>query len=66
MCDADADQPSFAAPGHADSGHSAVTVGEQPAPAVQQFGAGFGQLDFAPGPGEQPHPQLAFEPCDGL
>ena len=39
-------------PGHADSFHSVVKVGEQPTAVVQKFGAGFGELDTAPCPGE--------------
>jgi len=64
--DADPDQPGLAAPGHADPGHGALQVGEQPAPQTLQFRAGFGELDVAPGPPEQPHLQEAFEPRDRL
>jgi hypothetical protein len=64
--DADPDQPGLAAPGHADPGHGALKVGEQTAPAVQQFRAGLGELDGAPCPREQPHLKEAFEPRDRL
>jgi hypothetical protein len=63
---ADPDQPGLAAPGHADPGHGAVQVGEQAAPALQQFRAGPGELDAAPGPGEQARRKEAFEPRDRL
>jgi hypothetical protein len=51
--DADPDQPSLTAPGHSDPGHRGVQVGEQAAPALQQFRAGRGEFDRAPGPREQ-------------
>jgi hypothetical protein len=58
--DADPDQPGLAAPGQADPGHGALKVGEQAAPALQQFRAGSDELDAAPGP-VYPDPEpLAF------
>jgi hypothetical protein len=59
-------QPGFLAPGHADAGHGAVQVGQQLSSAAQQFRAGLGELDAAPGPPEQLHVQLAFYPRDGV
>jgi len=64
--DADPDQPGLAAPRHADPGHGAIQVGQQAASAVQQFRAGFGELDGAPGPPEQLDLKHAFHPRDGL
>jgi len=64
--DADPDQPGLTVPGHADPGHRGVKVGEQAAPALQQFRAGRGEFDTAPGPREQAHLKEALEPRDGL
>jgi len=66
MRDADPHQPGFAAPGHAYPCHGAFKVGEQSAPAMQQFGAGFGELDAAPCPCEQLYLKFAFESHDRL
>ena len=64
--DAHPDQADLAAPDRARRGDGVLEVGKQAAAAVQQFRAGLGELDAAPGPVQELHAEFSLEPRDGL